>query len=589
MKKKILFIIIPVLLIAVIVLSVVIALLLNKNKSVGSKWGDTYYAYLSEAVNEKDLDDAEEEYGIDLEIKNAKLQFCEVEENEAPAMIMTYEKNDSNYVNVYQITDDDKVTFIVYKQPTDVEFLYNIENEDYTWYIHKGNSSSDSYSSLNNIVKKLKENSKESDKSKNVNIAELEADYTISKEDSEITQETIDGEKLVITKFDSIFVKPNVELNGTIDFDIDISEKELKENISKAVSKYKTEDKIVTKDVNEEVMKKAEESKETIKKIADAKEAVAKKEEEEKNKGITVGNYTIKYGKYIGSEGAIGSTLVFKNDGTCDVTANFSGPNSSTRTFKYKVGTYNFSQDIEPDYCEGIGLFDNEDRLAFSFLVASNTRITDNDIGVYDYEDVATTTTTTNVADNTSKSPTDNSNSNSSDKTPSKPSTNNSTSKTYNVDDVYKNYLINKEYTKYTSNWASKPANYCQCDINKDGQNELLIASENDMGWQYVQICTYDKSSKKVVEVANVYAYGGLRYLEKDKQIIYTEVKPFQGCMGYGFYIMNNNKLVLAKTVGSDEINSYFVQEEGKSKQKITGEQSSAQFNGAIYFEYLNL
>ena len=54
MKKKMLFIIIAILLIIVIIAAIVIGVLLNANKSVGSKWGDTYYAYLNEAAEEKD-------------------------------------------------------------------------------------------------------------------------------------------------------------------------------------------------------------------------------------------------------------------------------------------------------------------------------------------------------------------------------------------------------------------------------------------------------------------------------------------------------------------------------------------------------
>ena len=118
MKKKMLFIIIAILLIIVIIAAIVIGVLLNANKSVGSKWGDTYYAYLNEAAEEKDEDEVLEKYGISPKMKNIKLQFCEVEENSAPAMIMTYSKNDTNYVNIYQITDDDKVTFISYNEPT---------------------------------------------------------------------------------------------------------------------------------------------------------------------------------------------------------------------------------------------------------------------------------------------------------------------------------------------------------------------------------------------------------------------------------------------------------------------------------------
>lgn len=98
MKKKIWLIIIPIILVIIIVSAIVIAILLKKGNekddeiSTGSTWGDTYYAYLKEAITEKDLTEAEEKYGMKLDMKDAKLQFCEVEENQDPAMIMTYQK-----------------------------------------------------------------------------------------------------------------------------------------------------------------------------------------------------------------------------------------------------------------------------------------------------------------------------------------------------------------------------------------------------------------------------------------------------------------------------------------------------------------
>lgn len=139
MKKKILFIVIPIVLAIIIVgiaTIVVISSILNKNKSVGTTWGDTYYAYLKEAIN---------------------------------------------------------------------------ENQNYNWYIHENSSTSDSYILLKNIVDKLKNNSDKSEKSSNVNIAEIEADYTIKKDEAEISQETTDGNKITIKKFDQIFVKPEIQ------------------------------------------------------------------------------------------------------------------------------------------------------------------------------------------------------------------------------------------------------------------------------------------------------------------------------------------------------------------------------------------
>lgn len=47
-------------------------------------------------------------------MQDAKIQFCEVDENQT--MIMTYKKNNNPYVNVYQINDKNEVNYIAHKQ-----------------------------------------------------------------------------------------------------------------------------------------------------------------------------------------------------------------------------------------------------------------------------------------------------------------------------------------------------------------------------------------------------------------------------------------------------------------------------------------
>ncbi len=397
MKKKVLLIVIPVVLVVIIATAIIIGIILNNGKdedeSVGTKWGDTYYAYLKEATSEKDLTDAEEKYGMISNMEDAKLQFCEASEGQDPTMIMTYKKNESSYVNVYQITDESKVNYIAYKQPTEIQYLYNIENAKYSWYIHTTESASDSYISLENIAKSLKENSTKSEDSKNVNIAELEADYTIKKEEAEIKQETVDGTFIEYSKFDEIFVKPEIEQNKQIDFDIEIKKEDLKKNISTAVKDYKEGSKKLTDEIKEEVSKKVDEIKTKVEEASKAKEELEKKKaaEEEAKKGIKIGNYTLKYGKYIGSEASEGQILVFNADGTCQYTANWAGSDYQARTFTYKVGSYNFAQDITPHYKDGIGLFNADGTVQSSFYPMSNTELTDGGIQNFKFVGEAST------------------------------------------------------------------------------------------------------------------------------------------------------------------------------------------------------
>ena len=228
---------------------------------------------------------------MQLGMKDAKISFCDIEENENPSMIMTYSKDNNKYVNVYQINDDNKVTYMAYKQPSEAEYLYNIEKENYNWYIHENSSTSDSYILLKNIADKLKNNSDKSEKSSNVNIAEIEADYTIKKDEAEITQKTEDGNKVTIKKFDQIFVKPEIKPNEQIDFNIDIKENDLKKSIN--------------------------------------------------------------------------------------------GPDGSkTKVYTYKIGTFDFSQDIGHNYKEGIGLYDSEGMERGTYYLESETCITDGDAEV---------------------------------------------------------------------------------------------------------------------------------------------------------------------------------------------------------------
>lgn len=416
MKKKIWFIIIPIVLVVIIAVAIIVGLLLKKknkedeNSSTGSKWGDAYYTYLKDAINEKDPTIAEGRFGISADMKDAKLQFCEVEGNQNPAMIITYKKDKNQYVNVYQVSDDNQISVSSYQQPTYIEYLYDIAKNKYSWYIHTIGNDEDLYSSLKNVIDKLLNLSEG-------NTSESEIDYKISKEEAETTQETINGETIKISKFDEIFVNPEIEQNKQIDFNTEINEEELKSQMTTAVKDYKKESEKITDEIKEKVSKKIEENKAKKESLEKAKEELTKKQaEEEAKKGITVGKYTIKYGKYIGSDGATGETIVFNADGTCQITATFDGNKTSTRSFTYKVGTYDFAQSIPADYHEGIGVYNKEGTLSYSFLVASNTRITDNDVSVYDYAGGASTSSTTSSSSNNTNNTTNSSNSNTSSK-----------------------------------------------------------------------------------------------------------------------------------------------------------------------------
>lgn len=152
---------------------------------------------------------------------------------------------------------------------------------------------------------------------------------------------------------------------------------------------------------------------------------------------------------------------------------------------------------------------------------------------------------------------------------------------------AYKTYIRNKEYVSKTSNWEKKAETYCIYDINQDGVEELLIMSASDGGWRNTLIYTY--VSGKVTFITNICSYGEIRYDREEKEIVYTEVKPYKDVGMYGFYKLQNNKFVHSKSVGWEEEGKYIIYTKSSGKKSITQEQNSAYFKKLYYFTFVTL
>lgn len=336
---------------------------IQKNKTVGTEWGDTYYAYLKEAISEEsDIED----YGLQKGMKNIELQFIETEETN-PVMVMTYENNDNQYVNLYKTNGSDKVDKVVYTEPSTIEFLYNIENQAYSWYLHTETNEKDSYKSVNAILSNPDNN---------------EAEYTIKKRE-ETTQKTVSGDTITLPKYDEIFVKPEVETGDKVDFSIDLEVKELRDNIENGIEEYRPQEKILTEEVKTETEEKVAEMEETKKSIENAKEEIKKEEErkaaEEAAKGLKVGNVTLKYGKYVSDVSQMDSsmygTIILKPDGKFHVKANCEGD------YPYKTldsdGTYKIDR-IQNSFSYFDGLtFTTNTGVSFSLEAHEGGRLSD--------------------------------------------------------------------------------------------------------------------------------------------------------------------------------------------------------------------
>lgn len=244
-----------------------------------SEWGETYYSYLKEGTIEGTK--SKEDIGFTDGMENTKIEFAEVENEENPVMIVSYDKEDETYNNIYKI-EEGNVSYTKVAEPSDIELLYSIEEKLYHLYAHTENDTQDKYEPVSNII--------------NPNEEEKLPEYTITKGE-ETSQETATGDTITISKYDETFIKPEVEENTKVDFNTNLSEEDMKDAMQNAVNGYKPQDEIVTDKVKEEVTNKEEELTNKKEEMQTAKEELERLEEEKIK--ITQANVQEKLGEHL--------------------------------------------------------------------------------------------------------------------------------------------------------------------------------------------------------------------------------------------------------------------------------------------------
>ena len=343
-------------------------------KPIEVAWGQTYYTYLKSIAEDESK---KESYGFNNST-NTKIEFCDIEIEEEPVMVISYEKDDEDYSNIYYIKDDGTVHEIMYDFPTDVEMLYSIKEKEYNWYVVSKEENEAEYIPIQNEVIKSEE--------KEVDEDTLSNEYTI-KDDDKTVVETVDGEELSIDKFDETFIKPDIE-DTSIDFDFNLIEEKLKEAIENLVNEYKNKDQIITDEVKEAVTEKETEiinKQEEMEKAKDelekkkAEEEAKRKAEEEAKKGFKVGSHRLKYGTYKSDvyimDSSMYGTITLNQDGTFHIKANCEGD------YPYKTmdcdGTYKATRAIDSyEYYDAIE-FTTEEGDIFHFEVNSDNEFSD--------------------------------------------------------------------------------------------------------------------------------------------------------------------------------------------------------------------
>ena len=218
-KTNKIYILIIILLIITVILSILIKNRLDLNKPLNEEWGNKYYLYLKEIKKPKNIKKA----GLNENIKKAKITFYQVKNIDNPVMVIKYSQNKKDYSNVYYIKNN-KINVLVYKEPTTIEFLYNIEDKKYDYYSYTIDEKSKTIQKLENEITK--------------------------KEESFVYENEED--------FKKEFIKPDIK-SKDLDYNINLKDKDLKKLVIKGVNNYKTQNEIVTDKVKNEVEDKLEE------------------------------------------------------------------------------------------------------------------------------------------------------------------------------------------------------------------------------------------------------------------------------------------------------------------------------------------
>ena len=330
------------------------------NKSISTDWGETYYNFIKEAREENNKVEIED---------NSKIQFIQVTKVEKPIMVVNYEKEEQENVDLYYINKGE-VSNVINLGNVDVDMLYNMEDKKYDWYVHEKTEEEDKYIPVGNKI----------------DDTSTEKEYTF-KNDGEISVDTVSGDKLTMSEFDSVFVDPEIETNE-VEYSDDLSIQDFKDNFQNVVDQYKDNDDMITNEVKEEVLEKETEINTKKDEMKKAEEEVKKKQEEEKQKaleeakkGYKVGNYRIKYGTYKFNTqyyedqfSANDEVLTLRTDGTCHYKASkkvtFESSIDTECTFKADKILNSF------EYQDGIKIISNGKTVA-AFLVYQNNRLSD--------------------------------------------------------------------------------------------------------------------------------------------------------------------------------------------------------------------
>ena len=202
-----------------------------------------------------------------------KIEFCKIENIRNPVMLYNYKELGVTFTNIFYINDNNEVKLLKsLKKDFNVEYLYDVEKQNYDYYAHESYSDKENYTKIAESIKANEEEqkNKETENTSNIITFEIEEKYSVT---------TLDGQLLEISKFDQKFIKTNVVEDNWKDINFDNYEDAIKKDFSRAVGNM---EKILTEEIKQEVSEKEEKIQSKKEKMIKAIQEIEQKEEEER-------------------------------------------------------------------------------------------------------------------------------------------------------------------------------------------------------------------------------------------------------------------------------------------------------------------
>ena len=235
------------------------------------EWVRTYYNYLKE----NDIEMKQE--NLKYYRKNEKIQFCKIENVEKPVMLYNYEELGECFTIVFYLDENNNVSKLEnLKKDFKVEYLYNVEEDKYDYYIHETRGNEEYYS-------KISENIKINELNKNQEETSKEVNWISFKKDEIYSVTSLQGEVLEISKLEQYFINTDIIEENWEDINLNSYEDWIKEEFAKAVKKMKVE---ISNKEKESIKQKENEIDLKKEKIVKAEREIEeqKREEEERKR-----------------------------------------------------------------------------------------------------------------------------------------------------------------------------------------------------------------------------------------------------------------------------------------------------------------